>query len=138
MDEKGEPIVPKQRTKEVLAARFEKSGFVQTFMQQLPYRMKQVQEQERVALAEASFVKFGITDPEAQKALLDPRLVDELAGIWGQEDENEKYEKILTEYFYQNAENPYELVENGISSREYWEKHFQKNPDQRPSKSCIL
>jgi hypothetical protein len=26
------------------------------------------------------------------------------------------------------------LAENTVSSREYWEKHFQENPDQRPSK----
>ncbi len=134
MNENGEPVLHKQRTSEVLAARFEKAGFVQTFVQQLPYRMNQVPEQEREALAEASFTEFGITDHEARKALLDPRLIDKLADIWGQEDENKKYEEILTEYFHQNAESPYELTENGISSREYWEKHFQENPDQRPSK----
>jgi hypothetical protein len=132
--ESGEPIVPKQRTNEVLAARFNKPGFVQTFVQQLPYRMNQAQKGERAALAEATFVEFGITDPDAQKALLDPRLVDKLASAWGQEGEKEEYEKLFTEYFHQNAESPYELAGNTVSSREYWENHFQENPDQRPSK----
>ncbi len=87
MNERGETIVPKQRINEVLTARFKKQGFVQTFVQQLPYRMNQVPKEERAALAEAAFVKFGITDPEARKALLDPRLVDELANLWGKENE---------------------------------------------------
>jgi len=130
----GELIVPKQRTNEVLAARFEKSGFVQTFVQDLPHRMNQAPEQGREALAEAAFGEFGITDPEAKKALLDSRLVDKLASAWGQEGEKEEYEKLFTEYFHQNSESPYELAENTVSSREYWEKYFQENPDQRPSK----
>lgn len=134
MNEQGETIVPKQRTDEVLAARFEKQGFVQTFVQQLPYRMNQVPKEERAALAEKAFTEFGITDPEARKALLNPRLVDRLANIWGKENENQEYEKILTEYFHQNAESPYELAEDTVSSKEYWDKHFQENPDQRPSK----
>jgi len=95
----GELIVPKQRTNEVLAARFEKSGFVQTFVQDLPHRMNQAPEQGREALAEAAFGEFGITDPEAKKALLDSRLVDKLASAWGQEGEKEEYEKLFTEYF---------------------------------------
>lgn len=134
MNEKGEPTVPPLRTNEVLAARFEKNGFVQTFVQQLPWRMNQVAEKDRAALAEAAFAEFGITDPDAQKALLDPRLLDQLADIWGHEYEDKEYEKILSEYFHKNAENPYELAEDTVSSREYWEKYFQENPDQRPSK----
>ena len=134
ISENGEPIVPQQRTNEALTARFEKPGFVQTFVQQLPRRMNQAPKQDRSALAEAAFSEFGITDPETQHALLDPRLIDKLADLWGQEDENEKYKNIFTKYFHQNAENPYELAENTISSREFWEKHFQENPDQRPSK----
>lgn len=134
MDENNKPIVQKQRTNEVLDARFEKLGFVQTFIQQLPHRMNQVPKQDRAGLAEAAFSEFGITDPDAQKALLDSRLIDELANIWGQEDENEKYKKILTKYFHENAESPYELTESTVTSREYWEKYFQENPDQRPSK----
>jgi hypothetical protein len=132
--ERGEPIVPKQRIDEVLKARFEKSGFVQTFIQQLPYRMNQALEQERGVLAEASFAEFGITDPDTKKALLDPRLIDKLADIWGKDGESEEYERILNEYFHQNAESPYELAEGTISSKEYWEKHFQENPTERPSK----
>lgn len=132
--ERGEPIVPQQRTNEILAARFDKLGFVQTFVQNLPRSMNQAPEQNQAALAEAAFAEFGITDPDAQKALLDSRLVDKLASAWGQEGEREEYEKIFNEYFHQNAESPYELAENTVSSREYWEKHFQENPDQRPSK----
>jgi hypothetical protein len=129
--ERGEPIVPKQRTDEVLRARFEKTGFVQTFIQQLPYRTNQAPEQEREALTESAFAKFGITDPDTKKALLDPRLIDKLADIWGKDGEKEEYERILSEYFHQNAESPYELAERTISSKEYWEKHFQENPTER-------
>lgn len=132
--ESGEPIVPKQRTNEVLAARFDKLGFVQTFVQNLPRSMNQAPQEGRAALAEAAFAEFGITDPDAQKALLDPCLVDKLASAWGQEGEKEEYEKLFTEYFHQNAQSPYELAGDTVSSREYWEKHFQENPDQRPSK----
>lgn len=132
--EKGDPIVPQQRTNEILAARFDKPGFVQTFVQNLPRSMNQASEQNRAALAEAAFAEFGITDPDARKALLDARLVDKLASAWGQEGEKEEYGKIFNEYFHQNAESPYELAENTVSSREYWEKHFQENPDKRPSK----
>lgn len=132
--ERGEPLVPQQRTNEILAARFNKPGFVQTFVQNLPRSMNHAPEQNRAALAEAAFAEFGIIDPDARKALLDPRLVDKLASAWGQEGEKEEYEKLFTEYFHQNAESPYELADNTISSHEYWEKHFQENPDQRPSK----
>ncbi|MCF7816101.1 MAG: hypothetical protein K9M10_00015 [Candidatus Pacebacteria bacterium] len=134
IDERGEPIVPKQRMDEVLKARFENLGFVQTFIQQLPHRMNQAPEQEREALAEASFAEFGISDPDTKKALLDPRLIDKLADIWGKDDENEEYERILNEYFHHNAESPYELAGGTMSSKEYWEKHFQENPTERPSK----
>jgi len=134
MGESGEPIIPQQRVNEVLAARFDKPGFIQTFAQQLPSRMNQVPKKERMALAMAAFAEFGITDPDAQEALLNPRLVDELSKAWGQDGEREEYEKIFGEYFQENAKNPYELAENTVSSREYWEKHFQENPDQRPSK----
>ena len=132
--ENGEPVIPQQRINEALAARFEKPGFIQTFVQQLPYRMNQAPEQDRAALAEAAFAEFGITDPDARRALLDPRLIDKLADIWGQEDEKKEYEKIFTKYFHQNAESPYELADNTVSSREYWEKYFQENPGYRPSK----
>lgn len=132
--ERGEPIVPQQRTNEILVARFDKLGFVQTFMQNLPHSMNQVPRENQAALAEAAFAEFGITDTDAQKALLDPRLVDKLANAWGREGEKGEYEKLLTDYFHQNAENPYELAENTVSSREYWEKHFQENPGERPSK----
>ena len=134
MGESGDPIIPQQRVNEILAARFDKLGFIQTFVQQLPYRMNQAPKEERATLAEAAFAEFGITDPDTQEALLDPRLVDKLANTWGQDGEREEYEKIFGEYFHQNAENPYELAENTVSSREYWEKHFQENPNQRPSK----
>jgi len=133
MGERGEPIIPQQRVNEILAARFDKPGFIQTFTQQLPYRMNQVPKEEKAALIDEAFVEFGITDPDAQKALLDPSLVDRLASAWGQDGEREEYEKIFGEYFQQNADNPYELAANPISSREYWEKYFQENPDKKPS-----
>jgi len=134
MDEHGAPIVPTQRTNEVLAARFEKSGFVQAFVQRLPFQMDSAQKEDKVAFAEAAFNKFGITDPEAQKALLDPIFINELADIWGTEGENGKYEEKLTKYFHENAENPYELAEETVPSHEYWEKYFKENPGERPSK----
>jgi hypothetical protein len=133
-DEQGKVIVPRRRVNEVLAARFEKKGFVQTFVQQLPYRMSRVPKEAQVALAEAAFVEFGIIDPEARKALLDPHLVGKLADLWGKENESQEYEKVLADYFYQNAENPYELAEDTVSSQEYWDTYFQENPGQRPSK----
>lgn len=135
INEHGDPIVPKQRMNEVLSARFEKKlGFVQVFVQKLPHQMKQVPEEDRAALAEDAFNKFGITDPDARKALLDPNLIDKLGDIWGDSEEGDKYEEILTKYFHENTENPYELAEHTMPSKEYWEKYFQEHPDQRPSK----
>jgi hypothetical protein len=54
--------------------------------------------------------------------------------LWGKENESQEYEKVLADYFYQNAENPYELAEDTVSSQEYWDTYFQENPGQRPSK----
>lgn len=134
MSEQGMPIIPKQRINEILTARFENKGFVQEFVQRLPYRMSKATEQERAEVAKIAFAEFKITDTEAQKALLNQNLIDELSHIWGKEDEKQKYEEILNKYFHKNAENPYELAEDAISSKEYWEKYFQENPEKRPSK----
>jgi len=134
INERGLPTVPRQRIDEVLSARFNKKGFVQTFIQQLPWQMRQAPESERAGMAEEAFAEFGITDPDAQKALLNTKLIEGLAKLWGTGDEEkEKYEKTLSEYFHSNAV-PFELAENTVSSREYWEKYFLEHPKHRPSK----
>ena len=130
---RSEPIVPQQRIEEILAARFDNRGFFQTFIQKLP-RLDHTTSEAKEKSAEEAFREFGITDPEAKKALLDSDLLRELASLWGQDAERGEYEKILIKYFLKNAENPYELSETRISSREYWEKYFQENPDKKPSK----
>lgn len=133
IDDQGEPIIPRERIEEILAARFDNKGFFQTFIQKLP-RLDHATSEAKEKSAEEAFREFGITDPEAKKALLDSDLLRELASLWGQDAERGEYEKILIKYFLKNAENPYELSETRISSREYWEKYFQENPDKKPSK----
>lgn len=134
MNEQGLPIVPRQRVNEILAARFEIKGFVQEFAQKLPHLVDKASKEEKMEIAKLSFAEFKITDPEAQKALLDQGLIDELANVWGSENEDHEYEKILKDYFHENAKNPYELAEDAISSKEYWENYFKNNPEQKPSK----
>ncbi|NTW13875.1 MAG: hypothetical protein HGA31_02495 [Candidatus Moranbacteria bacterium] len=133
--EDGEPIEPTQRVQEIYDARFgEKKGFIQTFVQDLSHKMATLPEKERAELAAGAFEEFGINDPEARKALLDNDLLTKLADVWGKKDEQEEYGKILRTYFNEHAENRYETAKETIPSKEYWERYFQLNPEQRPSK----
>ncbi len=134
LDNEGSPIVPKQRMHEILSARFDKPGFIQTFVQQLPRGLENASEQERLSLKDEAFTQFGITNPDARKALLDPNFIDSLSKVWGQDNEQATYDKILIDYFHEHTDNPYEVAEASISSQEYWERYFTEHPDQKPSK----
>ncbi|MEI7749856.1 MAG: hypothetical protein WCJ25_02530 [Candidatus Moraniibacteriota bacterium] len=57
-----------------------------------------------------------------------------MADIWGAKDEHEEYVKILRKYFDDHAADRYETAKETIPSKEYWERYFQRNLEQRPSK----
>lgn len=134
LTENGEPIIPQKRIDEIFNARFENLGFVQTFVEKLSLQLEQFDEEEKARVTENAFQKFGITDPEAKKALLDPKFLKLVGKEWGKETERDEYKEIVGKYFEDHAENRYELAENTTSSREYWEQYFTEHPERRPSK----
>jgi hypothetical protein len=132
MSEDRASIVRREGINEIIAARFGKDGFIQTFVQQLPFRMKSLSEEDQKGLIEKSFAEFGITDIDAKQALMNPELLKEFASVWGKMGEGyeaEEYSKILTKFFLKNSNI---LAKDTISSREYWEKYFQQHPKSRP------
>ncbi len=123
---------PTEGIQEVLNARFgDKPGFVQAFIQE-SYKYNDLPENERNDAIEKILDEFEVKDGKARELLSDSGLVEKLSEIWGLENEKMEYEKILTTYFQEKGLNPYKLAENPVSSKEYWEDYFHKNPESRP------
>lgn len=128
-DNRTKPI---EGIQEVLNARFgEKPGFVQAFIQK-SYKYNDLPENEKNEAIYKILDEFGIRDDKTKEILSDSDLVEKLSKIWGMENEKDEYEKILTEHFQGKGLSPYKLAENPVSSKEYWEDYFQKNPESRP------
>lgn len=83
--------------------------------------------------------EFGITDRRIQRAILDYNFLPSLYVFPGEENRDRK-----KEYLNQSEESIknslrergilYGEAKNPISSKEFWEDYFTKNPDKRPSK----
>ncbi len=132
VDAEGSPT-PSKGARELLDARFQKKGFIQTFIQQLPWKMKEAGPQAE-NLAQEAFREFGITDPTIQKMLVDEKVLEEFAKLWGAEDEEDMVKKITSKYMMRHTGAAYSLAGGAVSSREYWEKYFQEHPGEKPSK----
>ncbi|NTW14714.1 MAG: hypothetical protein HGA31_06865 [Candidatus Moranbacteria bacterium] len=132
--DEGEPSVRTRHIDEILDARFGKNGFIQKFVQDLSPRLAKLPLQERLSLAQGAFKEFGITDADAQKALVDLDVLEKFADAWGSDGERDEYGKILGKYYGKCGADRYEVAKEPISSKEYWEQYFQQHPERRLSK----
>jgi len=125
-DEENKTL-PAEGFNEILKARFEKPGFVQTFIQKSK-ELNSLPEDKRLHEREKIFNEFEIKDNEAKKILSDQTCLDKLSSVWGKENEKVEYENILMDYYREKGVSPYKLASNSIPAKEYWEKYFQENP----------
>ncbi|MBU0647125.1 hypothetical protein KKC67_01420 [Patescibacteria group bacterium] len=85
--------------------------------------------------------EFGITDRRIQRAILDYNF---LPSLYVSKFSGEEERDLKAEYLNQSEESIknslrkrgilYGEAKNSISSKEFWEDYFTKNPDKRPSK----
>jgi len=117
---------------EIIKARFgEKPGFVQDLVRKAE-TADNLEPEEQIKKIKEVFKDYKIKNLDSAACLADKELRQELVEAWGTKDEKNKYEEILTIHFQKNRLNPYKLAENTISSKQYWEQYFQKNPESQP------
>jgi len=119
---------------EIISARFDKLGFIQKFGQPLPWQLEGLNDEERRELLDEAYRKFGITEPLAQKIVLDTEYITKVInGTWGTDHEHDAYQKVTLDYLKKDV-STLKPPKNTVTSREYWENYFLQNPEQRPSK----
>ncbi len=131
LNENGSPI-PSEGIEEIFNARFgEIPGFVQDAMKHSD-KFASLSIDERKRLSRKIFEKYGIKNEGAIEALADFNLLVEISKVWGSDEEKSEYIDILIKHFQNQRLGPYKLVERAITSKEYWEKYFQENPELCP------
>lgn len=134
INENGEPIIPQKRLDEAYNARFEKLGFIAAFVQQLPWQTAELATEEKEKVMEDAFKRFDITDSDLKKALHDEVFLKRIANMYGAETEKDTYKDVIKNYFDDSGSSSFELAENTVSSKEYWENYFTQYPEKRPTK----
>jgi hypothetical protein len=130
--DQNKKTIPSEGINEILKARFgEKPGFVQDLIREAE-KADGLKPNEQIKKIQEVFRDYGIQDMDSAKCLADKNLRIKLVEAWGAEDEKNRYQEILTKHFQNNGLSPYKLAENSISSQQYWEEYFQKNPEARP------
>lgn len=127
-NEDGTAIISQKRIDEILRVYLEKSGFMQSFIEELPRQTEQMTDTRRNRVYENAFREFGITDSDVQGALRDRNFLWELGKVYRGGDKREEFLRVV------KRDLSYELAESPITSREYWERYFREHPEQRPSK----
>lgn len=130
--DQNKKTLPSEGINEILIARFEeKPGFVQDLVRKAE-KADNLEPAEQIKKIQEIFRDYGIQDMDSAKCLADKNLRRKLVETWGTEDEKSRYQEILTKHFQNNGLSPYKLAENSVTSQQYWEEYFQKNPKSRP------
>ena len=136
LNERLEPFLEEDRIQEV-------GVLMERFAMEDIYDMVQELQDQRRALSDEAFEsergllkrriqeRFDVRDERLLEALITPYFASLLAF---QDRTLSRRERIMKALF--RARSLYKEAAQTISSEEYWERHFARHPEQRPSKLC--
>lgn len=124
IDERGNPIVNNDLIAQISEI-YQKSDFQAFSAKAIEILGGRYSEKDRDELEKEFEDKFGVSDVKVKEAMVDYGFL--FHNKYGKFDEEVK--KVL-----QGKGIYFKEAQNAISSKEYWEKYFSENPQQKPSK----